>query len=48
MIFDQYIKLFSTDWIEPWIVEALAMIAGALILAIVICKAMDCLNGDQQ
>jgi len=48
MIFDQYIKLFSTDWIEPWLVEALAMIAGALILAIVICKAMDCLNGDQQ
>jgi len=48
MIFDQYIKLFSTDWIEPWMVEALAMIAGALILAIVICKAMDCLNGDQQ
>ena len=47
MIFDQYIKLFSTDWIEPWMVEALAMIAGALILAIVICKAMDCLNGDQ-
>ena len=48
MIFDQYIKLFSTDWIEPWMVEALAMIAGALIVAIVICKAMDCLNGNQQ
>ena len=47
MIFDQYTKLFSTDWIEPWMVEALAMIAGALILAFVICKAMDCLNGDR-
>jgi hypothetical protein len=45
-MFDQYIKLFNIDWIEPWMVEALAMIAGALILAILICKAMDCLNGD--
>ena len=48
MIFDQYVKLFNLNWIEPWLVEALAMIAGALMLAIVICKAMDCLNGDQQ
>jgi hypothetical protein len=47
MIFDQYIKLFSTDWIEPWMVEALATMLGALILAIVICKAMECLNGDR-
>ena len=47
-MFDQYIKLFNTDWIEPWMVEALAMIAGALMLAFVICKAMDFLNGDQQ
>ena len=46
-MFDQYVKLFSTSWIEPWMVEALAMIAGALILVIVICKAMDCLNGDR-
>jgi hypothetical protein len=47
VISDQYIKLFSTDWIEPWMIEALAMIAGALILAFVICKAMECLNGDR-
>lgn len=46
-MFDQYVKLFNTSWIEPWMVEALAMIAGALILVIVICKAMDCLNSDR-
>ena len=45
-MFDQYVKLFTISWIEPWMVEALAMIAGALIVVLVICKAMDCLNGD--
>jgi hypothetical protein len=48
MIFDQYIKLFNTDWIEPWMVEALAMIVGSLLLVFVICKALDCFNGDNQ
>ena len=42
-MFEQYVKLFDLSWLEPWMVEALAMIAGALILAIVICKAMDIL-----
>jgi len=46
-MFDQYVKLFNTSWIEPWMVEALAMIAAALIVVLVICKAMDCLNGDR-
>jgi hypothetical protein len=48
MIFDQYIKLFNTDWIEPWMVEALAIIVGSLLLVFVICKALDCFNGDNQ
>ena len=47
-MFDQYVKLFNFSWVEPWMVEALAMITGALILAFVICKANDCFNGDQQ
>ena len=47
-MFDQYVKLFNINWIELWMVEALAMIAGALILTIVICKAMECLNGENQ
>ncbi len=44
---DQYVKLFNVSWIESWMVEALAVIAGALIVVIVICKAMECLNGDR-
>jgi len=46
-MFDQYVKLFNTSWIESWMVEALATMLGALILAIVICKAIECLNGDR-
>ena len=47
-MFDQYIKLFNTDWIEPWMVEALVIMFGALLLVWVIGKTMDFLNGNQQ
>jgi hypothetical protein len=43
---DQYVKLFNISWIEPWMVEAMAMIVGSLILVFVICKSLDCFNGD--
>jgi hypothetical protein len=46
MIFDQYIKLFSTDWIKPWMVEAMITIVSALILVFIIGKAIDCFNGE--
>ena len=46
-MFDQYVKLFNISWIETWMVEALAIIGGALILALIVCKAMDGLNGDR-
>jgi hypothetical protein len=46
-MFDQYVKLFNISWIEPWMVEALAIMFGALILAFVVCKANDCFNGDR-
>ena len=42
---DQYVKLFNISWIEPWMVEAMAIIIGAFILTFMVCKAMDCLNG---
>jgi hypothetical protein len=45
-MFDQYVKLFNINWIEPWMVEALAMIVGSLVLVFIICKAMDCFNGE--
>jgi hypothetical protein len=44
---DQYVKLFHLGWIEPWMVEALGIILGALMVAYVICKATDCFNGDR-
>ena len=47
-MFDQYIKLFNLNWIELWMVEALVIIFGALLLGLVVGKTMDFLNGDQQ
>ena len=47
-MFDQYVKLFNLGWIETWMVEALAIILGALLLGLVVGKTMDFLNGDQQ
>jgi hypothetical protein len=46
-MFEQYVNLFRLDWIEPWMVEALAIIFGALLLGLVVGKTMDFLNGDQ-
>ncbi len=47
-MFDQYLKLFRLDWIEHWMVEAVAMMVGGLVLGLVVCKAMECLNGDRE
>jgi hypothetical protein len=47
-MFDHYVKLFHLTWIEPWMAEAMAIIVGSLFLVFVICKAMDCFNGEQQ
>jgi hypothetical protein len=47
-MFDQYVKLFNISWIEPWMVEAMAIIVGSLVLVFVICKIMDFLNGSQR
>jgi hypothetical protein len=45
---DHYVKLFNISWIEPWMVEAITIIAGALLLGLLVGKTMDFLNGDQQ
>lgn len=47
-MFEQYVKLFHLDWIEPWMVEAVAIMGGALLLGLVVGKTMDFLNGDQR
>ena len=43
-----YTKLFDLEWVQAWMIEAMFTIFGALLLGYVICKTMDCLNGDQQ
>jgi hypothetical protein len=47
-MFDQYVKLFNISWIEPWMVEAIAIILGSLLLVFIICKIMDCFNGENK
>jgi hypothetical protein len=43
---DNYIKLFDLSWVEPWLAEALLIIASALVLSLILCKAVDFINGD--
>jgi len=45
---DNYVKLFDLSWIEPWLVEALAVIALALILAMIISRLAIWFNGENQ
>jgi hypothetical protein len=45
---DNYVKLFDLSWIEPWLVEALAVIALALILAMILSRLSIWFNGDNQ
>ena len=48
MMFEQWVKLFNINWIQPWMVEAMAIVVGGLILMFVVCKAMDCMNGENK
>jgi hypothetical protein len=45
---ENYAKLFDISWIEPWLVEALATMALALLLAMIISRLIGFLNGDKQ
>jgi hypothetical protein len=45
---EYYTKLFNLSWTESWLVEALIVIFGALLLGLVVGKTMDFLNRDQQ
>jgi hypothetical protein len=44
---DHYVKLFHLTWIEPWMIEALVIMFGALLFGLVVGKTMDFLNGDR-
>ena len=42
----QYVKLFSIDWFDAWLVEALAIMAGAFVLVLIVGKVMEVFNRD--
>ena len=43
---DNYVRLFDLSWIEPWLAEALLIIASALVLSVILCKAVDFMNRE--
>ena len=45
-MFEQYISMFHLSWIEPWLAEALIIMASALVLGLVLCKVADCMNEE--
>ena len=43
-MFEHYIKLFHLEWMETWMVEAVITMVGALVLALILAKFVDCLD----
>jgi hypothetical protein len=43
-MFEYYVKLFHLNWIEPWMVEALGIVFGGLLLALVVAKVADSMD----
>ncbi len=40
--------MFNLDWLEVWMIEAVATIFGALLLGYVLCKVADCVTGEDK
>jgi hypothetical protein len=48
-MFDQYVKMFDlVPWIDAWLIEAVTVIFGALLIGYVVAKAVTKINGDEQ
>jgi hypothetical protein len=45
---ENYAKLFDLSWIEPWLIEALAIMALALLLAMILSRLCAWFNGENQ
>jgi hypothetical protein len=45
---EHYAKLFDLSWVEPWLVEALVVIALALLLAMILSRLCVWFNGENQ
>ena len=48
-MFDQYVKMFDlVPWIDAWLIEAVGIIFGALLVGYIVIKAVTIFNGDEQ
>jgi hypothetical protein len=48
-MFDQYVKMFDlVPWIDAWLIEAVTIIIGALLIGFIVTKAVARFNGDEQ
>jgi hypothetical protein len=45
---EYYTKLFNLSWTESWLVEALIVIFGALLLGVFMCRVAEWINGDNR
>ena len=46
---EQYVKMFDlVPWIDAWLIEALGIIFGALLVGYIVTKAVSRFNGDEQ
>ena len=46
---EQYVKMFDlVPWIDAWLIEALGIIFGALLVGYIVIKAVTGFNGDEQ
>ena len=47
-MFDQYVKMFDlVPWIDAWLIEAVGIIFGALLVGYIVIKAVTRFNGDE-
>jgi len=45
---ENYAKLFDLSWVEPWLVEALIVMAIGLLLAMILSRLCIWFNGENQ
>jgi hypothetical protein len=48
-MFEQYVKMFDlVPWIDAWLIEAVIIIIGALLVGYIVTKTVTRFNGDEQ
>jgi type II secretory pathway component PulL len=45
---EHYAKLFDLSWIEPWLVEAMVVMALGLILVMILSRLAQWINGEDK